>query len=134
MVRKSTYQQVNGLDEALVVSFNDIDFCLRLREVGFRNVWTPYAEMVHHESASRGPDTSAEQLKRVAAELHIMEKRWGTLLLGDPAYSPNLTLERQDFSPACPPRLHYYLRAGETLFSKASLVNRFDECSELNRP
>jgi len=132
MVRKSIYHQVDGLDETLAVSFNDIDFCLRLREAGFRNVWTPYAEMVHRESASRGRDTSTEQLNRVAAELHIMENRWGTLLLGDPAYSPNLTLEREDLSLACPPRLHYYCGVGERVFSKTGVSSRFQEYLELN--
>jgi glycosyltransferase involved in cell wall biosynthesis len=132
MIRTSSYRQVNGLDEALAVSFNDIDFCLRLRETGLRTVWTPYAEMVHHESASRGPDTSDEQLDRVAAELGIMEKRWGTLLLRDPAYSPNLTLDRADFSLACPPRLQHYVDSAKTSFTKATLVDRFDKCAELN--
>ena len=53
MIKKSIYQQVGGLDEKLQVTFNDIDFCLRVREAGYRNVWTPYAEMIHHESATR---------------------------------------------------------------------------------
>jgi glycosyltransferase involved in cell wall biosynthesis len=105
IVRRSTYQQVNGLDETLTVACNDVDFCLRLREAGFRNVWTPYAEMLHHESASRGPDAIPEHYNRVAAEQYFMQGRWGSLLYQDPAYSPNLTLEREDFSLAWPPRL-----------------------------
>jgi glycosyltransferase involved in cell wall biosynthesis len=108
MVRKSTYESVGGLDEILAVSFNDIDFCLRVREAGFRNVWTPYAEFVHHESASRGRDISAEQRERARVEVSIMERRWGKVLLEDPAYSPNLTLDREDFSLAWPPRLDRY--------------------------
>ena len=82
----------------------NIDFCLRVREAGYRNVWTPYAELYHHESATRGSeDTSAKQL-RFTKEVLYMKKRWGDELMNDPAYSPNLTLVREDFSYAWPPR------------------------------
>jgi O-antigen biosynthesis protein len=103
LIRKSLYQQLHGLDENLTVAFNDIDFCLRVSRAGYRNVWTPYAEMIHHESASRGSDRAMEKQPRVVQELEFMERRWGTLLLKDPAYSPNLSLE-QDFALAWPPR------------------------------
>ena len=68
MIKKSTYQEVGGLDEELQVTFNDIDFCLRVREAGYRNVWTPYAEMIHHESATRGYDVAPHQRARAEQE------------------------------------------------------------------
>ncbi len=110
MIRKSTFEQVGGLDEAFEVAFNDVDFCLRLREKGFRNVWTPYAEMIHHESASRGSETTPEKRVRFQGEVERMKFRWGSLLKNDPAYSPNLTLDSEDFSLAWPPRLSWRSR------------------------
>ena len=107
VVKKSTYQEVGGLDETnLKVAFNDVDFCLRMREAGYRNVWTPYAELYHYESATRGhEDTPIKQL-RFSDEVLYMQKRWGNLLRNDPAYSPNLTLDHEDFSYAWPPRVN----------------------------
>ncbi len=105
VVRKSLYVQVGGLDEVnLSVAFNDVDFCLRLREAGYRNVWTPYAELLHHESATRGEDVAPEKRERFERELAFMQQRWGALIDHDPAYSPNLTLLLEDFSLAWPPR------------------------------
>ncbi|GAA4337723.1 hypothetical protein GCM10023165_15930 [Variovorax defluvii] len=106
VVRRALYEQVGGLDEVrFAEAFNDIDFCLRLREAGLRNVWTPYAELIHHESATRGKNVSPEREARFQRELAAMRERWGALLENDPAYSPNLMLEREDFSYAWPPRL-----------------------------
>lgn len=105
MVRKEIFAQVGGLDEELAVAFNDIDFCLRVRERGYRNVWTPYAEFVHHESLSRGSEDSPEKKVRFENEVRFMQKRWGKLLMADTAYSANLTLDREDFSLAWPPRV-----------------------------
>jgi GT2 family glycosyltransferase len=104
LVRKAIYEAVGGFDEGLAVTFNDIDFCLRVRQAGYRNVWTPYAEMIHHESATRGIDDDAEKRARAMRELQILERRWAAVLGADPAYSPNLTAERFDFSLAWPPR------------------------------
>jgi len=105
VVRKALYEQVGGLDEEhLTVAFNDIDFCLRLREAGYRNVWTPEAELFHHESATRGSDFSGPALQRFLGEEQFMRRRWGALLAADPAYNPNLTLAAEDFSYAWPPR------------------------------
>ena len=103
-VRKEVFEEVGGLDEALPVAFNDIDFCLRLLQAGYRNVWTPYAELYHHESASRGSDDSPEKQARFAAEVHAMKWRWGDVLHDDPAYNPNLTLDQGDYGLAFPPR------------------------------
>jgi GT2 family glycosyltransferase len=104
LVRRRVYEQVGGLDPALAVAFNDIDFCLRLREAGYRNVWTPFAELYHHESASRGSEDTDEKRRRFAAEVERMQKRWGALLPSDPAYNPNLSLSSRCFELASPPR------------------------------
>jgi glycosyltransferase involved in cell wall biosynthesis len=104
MVRRETYQQVGGLDTELQVAFNDIDFCLRLGQHGYANIWTPFAELYHHESASRGPDKSPEKYARFAREVAFMRSRWGAQLDSDPAYNPNLTLSGEPFSLAFPPR------------------------------
>lgn len=106
VIRRSVYQAVGGLDEHnLGVAFNDVDFCLRLREAGYRNVWTPYAELIHHESATRGQDLSPEKKARFDRERDFMRQRWGDWIGHDPAYSPNLTLDAEDFSYAWPPRV-----------------------------
>ncbi|CAN5770106.1 N/A [soil metagenome] len=106
VVRKAVYEQVGGLDEVnLSVAFNDIDFCLRLREAGYRNVWTPYAELIHHESATRGDDMAPDKRERFEREIAYMKSRWPEMIANDPAYSPNLTLDAEDFSYAWPPRV-----------------------------
>ena len=107
LVRKSIYEEVGGLNEPnLQVAFNDVDFCLRVREAGYRNIWTPYAELYHHESATRGFEDTPEKQARFAREVQYMTQRWGEQLLNDPAYSPNLTLDHGDFSLAWPPRVN----------------------------
>jgi glycosyltransferase involved in cell wall biosynthesis len=105
VVKKVLFEQVGGLnDKELAVGFNDVDFCLKLGEAGFRNVWTPHAELIHHESATRGQDNSPEKQRRAEKELRYMRKRWGNKLYNDPAYNPNLTDGRDDMSFAWPPR------------------------------
>jgi O-antigen biosynthesis protein len=105
VVKKALFEQVGGLnDQELAVGFNDVDFCLKLVEAGFRNVWTPYAELIHHESATRGQDNSPEKQRRAEKELRYMRKRWGDKLHIDPAYNPNLSDGRDDMSFAWPPR------------------------------
>ncbi|WP_210424649.1 glycosyltransferase family 2 protein [Marichromatium bheemlicum] len=105
VVRRQVFEQVGGLDEELAVAFNDVDFCLRVRDAGYRNLWTPYADMIHHESASRGLDDNPVKRARFKKEVDIMHARWGEALQNDPAYSPNLTLWHDDFSLAWPPRI-----------------------------
>jgi glycosyltransferase involved in cell wall biosynthesis len=105
LIRKSTYNSVGGLNETdLQVAYNDVDFCLRVREAGYRNIWTPYAELYHHESATRGTEDTPEKQARFEKEKIYMQTRWGELLQNDPAYSPNLTFSDEDFSLAWPPR------------------------------
>jgi GT2 family glycosyltransferase len=107
VIRKSIYQQVGGLDENdLAVAFNDIDFCLKVRAAGYRNLWTPFAELYHHESATRGTDDTPEKEDRFRREVETMMMRWGPELTSDPAYNANLTLELTDFSLAAPPRVN----------------------------
>src|SRR5690554_1495675 len=99
LVRKCVLEQVGGLNEEhLAVAFNDVDLCLRVREAGYWNVWTPYAEAYHHESVSRGADDTPVKRKRHNREADYMRERWGDALLSDPAYNPNLTLIHEDFS------------------------------------
>ncbi len=106
VVKKSAFQEVGGLDESsLAVAFNDVDFCLRLRTAGYRNVWTPHAELFHHESVSRGSDFAPDKRRRFNLELKVMLARWADTLVCDPAYSPNLTLEHENFELARPPRV-----------------------------
>jgi GT2 family glycosyltransferase len=104
-VRKSVYAQLGGLDEKnLPVAFNDLDFCLRCIEAGYRNLYTPYARLYHHESYSRGADDTPEKRARFALESAYIEKRWGSVLAQDPCYNPNLSLSSDNFALAWPPR------------------------------
>ncbi|WP_410474886.1 glycosyltransferase family 2 protein [Guyparkeria sp. TX1] len=99
LVRRSVYDQVGGLDEEnLPVAYNDVDFSLKVREAGYRNLWTPYAEAYHHESVSRGGRDTPEKRRRFKGEITYMRTRWGKALDNDPAYNPNLTLAHEDFS------------------------------------
>jgi GT2 family glycosyltransferase len=104
MVRRAVYLQVGGLDASLQVAFNDVDFCLRLRSQGYTNIWSPFAELYHHESASRGDENTSEKKARFMREVEFMKNRWGRQLEEDPAYNPNLTLAGEPFSLAFPPR------------------------------
>jgi len=104
VVRKSAFDAVGGFDESLAVAYNDIDLCLKLQARGLRNVWTPFAELYHFESVSRGDDTQGESRPRFLAESQAMRDRWKGLLTADPYYNPNLSLTRADFWLAYPPR------------------------------
>jgi GT2 family glycosyltransferase len=97
-VRRDLFLQVGGLNERdLAVAFNDVDLCLKLTECGYTNIWTPYAELYHFESVSRGEDKTHEQLVRTAREASYIMQRWGGLLRNDAAYNPNLTLTATNF-------------------------------------
>jgi GT2 family glycosyltransferase len=103
-VRKALYLEAGGLDEQFAVCCNDADLCLKLRKAGYRNVWTPFAQLYHHESATRGLDDAPEKKKVFIQEITYMREKWGKDLLNDPNYNPNLTLDREDFSLADPPK------------------------------
>lgn len=104
VVRRTVWDEVGGLDEGLKVAFNDVDFCLRVAKAGYRNLWTPAAELYHHESASRGHEDTPEKQARFKSEVDFMLRRWGAALEADPAYNPNLSLNAAPFSLAFPPR------------------------------
>jgi GT2 family glycosyltransferase len=99
MVKKKIYEEVGGLDEEnLKIAFNDVDFCLKVREAGYKNLWTPYAELIHYESKTRGFDDTPEKIERFKKEIEFMKKKYKNKLLIDPYYNQNLTLDREDFS------------------------------------
>lgn len=104
VVARAAYEEVGGLDEALQVAFNDIDFCLRLGQAGYRNIWTPFAELYHHESASRGSEDTEEKKQRFSGEVELMQRRWGERLQCDPAYNINLSLSSSCSELSMPPR------------------------------
>lgn len=107
VLRKAIYEEAGGLDETnLPVAFNDVDLCLRLRERGLLVVWTPHAELIHHESASRGFEDTGSKQQRFMSEVAYMQKRWGHLLEADPYYNPNLSIAiDQQWKLAFPPRV-----------------------------
>ena len=104
-IRRSTFEEAGGFDETLAVAFNDVDLCLRLHSRGLRNLYTPYAELYHHESASRGYEDTVEKMARFKAEVEILSGRWLPLLMNDPYYNPNLALVGDPFTLARPPRV-----------------------------
>lgn len=105
VVRRTVYDEVGGLDEQLAVAFNDVDLCLRFRSAGYRNIWTPYAELIHHESASRGAEDDPVKLARFNEETRFMRERWGDTLKHDPYYSRHLSRHAADFTlPLCTKR------------------------------
>ncbi len=99
LVKKSAFDEVGGLEESFAISLNDVDLCLKLREKGYLNVWTPFALLYHHESISRGLDDSGEKAERYNRESEQFRSKWKDVLeAGDPYYNPNFTLDRSDFS------------------------------------
>ncbi len=99
MVKKSLFEEVGGLDESFAISLNDVDLCLKLREKGYLNVFTPFAELYHYESVSRGLDDRGEKAARYNAESAHFREKWKEVLeKGDPYYNPNFTLDRSDYS------------------------------------
>ncbi len=106
VIQKRHYDAVQGLNEVdLTVAYNDIDFCLKLKHRGLKNIWTPFAELYHHESASRGYETTPEKQARFALEGAYMKKAWPDIIAHDPAYNPNLSINTADFALAFAPRV-----------------------------
>jgi O-antigen biosynthesis protein len=109
LIEKDIFVRAGKFDEVnLAINYNDIDLCLKVKKLGYKIVWTPYAELYHHESKSRGQDNDPEKKKRFESEIAFMQKKWGELLNNDPAYSPNLTLDAENFGLAFPPRNKYH--------------------------
>ena len=101
MLRRAVWEQMDGLDESFRVAFNDVDLCMRLRQAGYLVVWTPYAQLYHYESKSRGYEDTPEKQQRLRAESQRFHDRYDAVLsAGDPYYNPNLTLTRENFSLA----------------------------------
>ena len=99
LIRREIYQELNGLDESYAVAFNDVDFCVRVREAGYTNVFTPFAQLYHYESKSRGMEDNPEKQKRFQGEVLRFQARWGDLLAkGDPCTNPNFDIQREDFA------------------------------------
>ena len=98
MVRREIWDRMGGLDEQLTVAFNDVDFCLRVREAGYRNVYVPHAELYHYESKSRGYDDTPLKIARSIGEQQFMQARWNVASTDDPYYSPHLSLTSEDYS------------------------------------
>ncbi len=99
MMRRDVFDEVGGLDESFEVAFNDVDLCMKIRKKGYLVVFTPYAELYHYESKSRGNDSTPEKLERFRGEIDRFKEKWKKQLDdGDPYYNPNLTLTRDDFS------------------------------------
>jgi len=98
-IRREVYDELGGFNEEdLAVAFNDVDFCIRVRQAGYRIIWTPHAELYHYESLSRGdPNATPEGAARNSAEIAYMRRRWGAVLDSDPFYNPNLSLSSENF-------------------------------------
>lgn len=98
LMRRCVFREIGGFDTAYQVAFNDVDMCMRISEAGYRIVWTPYAELYHYESKSRGLDETRDRYFRYAGEVERFQKRWmHRLVKGDPCYNRNLTQMRTDF-------------------------------------
>jgi O-antigen biosynthesis protein len=116
VMRRNVFDEIGGFDaKNLAVAFNDVDLCLKIRSRGYRVVYTPYAELYHLESASRGSDLKGSARDRLNREDQFMRTKWGSLLENDPFYNPNLTLTWEDYGLAFPPRL---ILKGEHGFQK----------------
>jgi len=103
LIKATHWAELRGMAEELPIAFNDVDFCLRLQEAGYHNVFVPQATLIHHESKSRGKDSRLSQQRRATREHGYMQWRWGPQLNNDPCYNPNLTLDSEDFT-LTPPR------------------------------
>jgi glycosyltransferase involved in cell wall biosynthesis len=98
MCRREVYEKVAGFNETLKVAFNDIDFCLKIKKIGYNNVYLPHVSLYHYESKSRGAEDTPEKQERFCQERDDMLSRWGEIILNDPCYSSNLSLETEDYN------------------------------------
>ena len=107
----SLFEQLGGLDEHhLAVAYNDIDFCLRVREAGLRVIYTPHARLLHRHSASRGSDIRPERLTSFTWEREYMRTRWSHVIFDDPFFNPNLSLSGKRGRLATAPRPRIFRR------------------------
>ncbi len=107
VLRRTVFEEVGGFDEVnLPIAYNDVDLCLRIQEKGYRILWTPYAELYHHESATLGQPKTPQRLAQFLRESTYLKTRWRDFIVHDPFYSPNLILSSGNFALAFPPRVH----------------------------
>lgn len=107
-IRKELYIRVEGLDEKnLKVAYNDVDFCLKVGRLGYKNVWTPFAKLIHYESLSRGNDLNEINLSRFKNEQSYMLRKWKDVILNDPFFNPNLAIETNTTQFSFPPKIEY---------------------------
>jgi GT2 family glycosyltransferase len=106
LTRKNLFLDLGGFDALrFPINFNDVDYCLRVREKGLRVVVTPHAVLTHHESVSRGKDQARDAAARFRRELWMLRHKWGEALAADPFYSPLLALSDPPYGAlAWPPR------------------------------
>lgn len=110
LVRKEVFLEVGGFDDVdLAITNNDVDLCVKIRQAGFRNLYTPFATLSHHESATRGPEDTPEKKERYGREVDYMWKTWSSILMDDPAYNRLLTRFKEDFSLAAREELDHYI-------------------------
>lgn len=105
VLRREAFEAIGGFNEELAVAFNDVDLCIRIRNAGWRILWTPEVELYHHESASVGKHDSPERTSLFQAEVALMRNLWGETLDNDPFYNPNLSLDTYNHDLAFPPRI-----------------------------
>jgi O-antigen biosynthesis protein len=104
-MHRELFDQLGGFNEELAVAFNDVDLCVRIKQTGWRIIWTPTVEHYHHESASLGPHDSPERAQEYEKEVKLMRSLWGTVLDHDPAYNPNLSLAGDFYTLSFHPRI-----------------------------
>lgn len=104
MIAKAKFESVGGFDERLKVALNDVDLCIAVREAGYNNLYTPFVEITHFESLSRGLDVAPKQRARAATEVTYMLAKWGQLFNKDPLVNPNLTLSTESIRISSQPR------------------------------
>ena len=108
VVRRDLYIKAGGLDDQnLKVAYNDVDFCLKVRDLGYRNAWTPFAQLIHYESLSRGSDLNEINLSRFKKEQRYMLTKWKNAMLNDPFFNPNLAIETSTTQFSFPPKIEY---------------------------
>jgi GT2 family glycosyltransferase len=128
VVRKELFDLVGGYDaEAFAVSYNDVDFCLRLNAKGYRTLWTPFATLYHHQSATLGKPMNVDRSERFAAEAATFRARWGEVLDDDPCFSPNLNSMSEEFGLAFPPRVFKPWKHGRATASGRALPSGLNE-------
>ena len=113
VMRREAFDDIGGFDEALAIAFNDVELCIRLRQRGWRIIWTPAVEMYHHESTSVGKHDAPHRHSDFKQEVRLMRERWGDLLDTDPFFNPNLSLTSHYYTLAFPPRLSKLPRTEE---------------------